>query len=283
MQQAQVNLLADMSAQPTTLMPGLVAATKSTDTVGSDGQRSPSPAAGASQPNGTQVTVTGTATDAGGGVVAGVEVVHRRRHRPGTRRPAPGPGPTPMSSTAPGSEQVQVRAVDDSANIGYSGSRAFAVACPCSVFGAAPAHRAHLAGRPAGDLDRRHVQRRAGHAVHPRLGRVRHRGALLQGHPGYSVPDVAEPWSITRQRLASATFTNESTWWSPGWESVSFLILGRGDGGYDVVVSSRICRGLRVRAGRTVSSAALQGTRFVWTEVGAVPAGVTATRARSAN
>ena len=32
MQQAQVNLLADMGAQPTTLMTGLVAATKSTDT-----------------------------------------------------------------------------------------------------------------------------------------------------------------------------------------------------------------------------------------------------------
>ncbi len=34
MQQAQVNLLADMSAQPTTLMAGLVAASRSTDTTG---------------------------------------------------------------------------------------------------------------------------------------------------------------------------------------------------------------------------------------------------------
>ena len=34
MQQAQVNLLADMGAQPTTLDAGLVAATKSTDTTG---------------------------------------------------------------------------------------------------------------------------------------------------------------------------------------------------------------------------------------------------------
>ena len=36
MQQAQVNLLADMGAQPTTLMAGVNAATKSTDTAGPD-------------------------------------------------------------------------------------------------------------------------------------------------------------------------------------------------------------------------------------------------------
>ena len=56
MQQAQVNLLADMGAQPTTLASGLVAATKSTDTTGPTVTIS-SPAAGSSQPNGTQVAV----------------------------------------------------------------------------------------------------------------------------------------------------------------------------------------------------------------------------------
>ena len=73
MQQAQVNLLADMSAQPTTLQPGLVAAAKSTDTTGPTVAIT-SPAAGSNQQNGSSVTVSGTATDSGGGRVAGVEV-----------------------------------------------------------------------------------------------------------------------------------------------------------------------------------------------------------------
>ena len=73
MQQAQVNLFADMGVQPTTLMTGLVTATKSTDTVGPTTTIT-TPAAGANRANGAQLTVTGTATDAGGGRVAAVEV-----------------------------------------------------------------------------------------------------------------------------------------------------------------------------------------------------------------
>jgi hypothetical protein len=66
MQQAQVNLLADMGAQPTTLMSGLVAASKTTDTTGPTVTVT-SPAAGSTQPNGTKVTLTGTASDTGTG------------------------------------------------------------------------------------------------------------------------------------------------------------------------------------------------------------------------
>ena len=73
MQQATVNLFADMGVQPATLSSGLVAATASTDTTPPTSTIT-SPAAGANLNDGAQVTVTGTATDAGGGVVAGVEV-----------------------------------------------------------------------------------------------------------------------------------------------------------------------------------------------------------------
>ena len=72
MQQAQVNLLADMGAQPATLMSGLVAATASTDHTAPTTTIT-TPASGASIANGASVTVTGTAADVGG-VVAGVEV-----------------------------------------------------------------------------------------------------------------------------------------------------------------------------------------------------------------
>ena len=73
MQQATVNLFADMGVQPASLQAGLVAATASTDAVAPTSVIT-APVNGAILPEGTAVNITGTATDAGGGVVAGVEV-----------------------------------------------------------------------------------------------------------------------------------------------------------------------------------------------------------------
>jgi hypothetical protein len=73
MQQATVNLLADMGVQPTTLQSGLVIATKSTDTMAPTSIIT-SPASGSTVASGAQVTITGTAADTGGGVLAVVEV-----------------------------------------------------------------------------------------------------------------------------------------------------------------------------------------------------------------
>jgi hypothetical protein len=77
MQQATVNLFADMGVQPGALQGGLVAATASTDT------QAPSsvitaPLAGASLPSGVPVTITGTAAEVGGGVRRGLD--GRREH-----------------------------------------------------------------------------------------------------------------------------------------------------------------------------------------------------------
>ena len=68
-----MNLFADMGAQPATLMSGLTPATASTDTTAPTSTIT-SPAQGATLSDGSAVTISGTATDAGGGVVAGVEV-----------------------------------------------------------------------------------------------------------------------------------------------------------------------------------------------------------------
>ena len=71
-QQAMVNLFADMGVQPSTLQATLTIATQTTD-------HTP-PASNISNVStttpveGQMVTVTGTATDAGGGVIAGVDV-----------------------------------------------------------------------------------------------------------------------------------------------------------------------------------------------------------------
>lgn len=71
-QQATVNVLADMGAQPTTLQSGLIAATQTTDKT-SPSSAITSPANGGTVTVGTPVTFTGTATETTG-VVAGVQV-----------------------------------------------------------------------------------------------------------------------------------------------------------------------------------------------------------------
>jgi hypothetical protein len=72
MQQATINLFADMGVQPATLQSGLIAATASTDVTPPISSIT-SPSNGASFPQGDTVTITGTASDVGG-VVAGVEI-----------------------------------------------------------------------------------------------------------------------------------------------------------------------------------------------------------------
>src|SRR5256886_6763472 len=68
--QATVNLLADMGVQPATLQGGLVPATASTDTIPPRSTIT-SPAPGTTVTAGSQVTVSGTAQDFGGGVAGG--------------------------------------------------------------------------------------------------------------------------------------------------------------------------------------------------------------------
>jgi hypothetical protein len=73
MRQATVNLLADMGVQPHTIQAGLVKASASADVTAPTSAINASSIAGILS-SGTPVTITGTASDAGGGVVGGVEV-----------------------------------------------------------------------------------------------------------------------------------------------------------------------------------------------------------------
>ncbi len=72
-QQAMVNMFADMGIQPETLQASLVLATQSTDFTAPTSTIT-SPVFGAHFVEGQRVTVSGTAVDFGGGVIAGVEV-----------------------------------------------------------------------------------------------------------------------------------------------------------------------------------------------------------------
>ena len=120
-QQATVNVLGDMGAQPATLQAGLVKATASGDKV---------PPTSHVDPTSRKVTngviqVTGTASDAGGGVVAAVEV-----SIDGGRSWHPAEGTTrwtyrgEVAASSPASPGVTVlsRAVDDSGNLERAGA-----------------------------------------------------------------------------------------------------------------------------------------------------------------
>jgi len=115
MQQATVNLLADMGVQPATLQAGLVAASASTDNLPPTSSIT-SPVAGATFQQGTAVTISGTATDTGGGVVGGVEVSvdGGATWHPATGRESWTFAWTPASS---GTVTIKSRAVDDSGNL----------------------------------------------------------------------------------------------------------------------------------------------------------------------
>ncbi|MBX3300743.1 MAG: DUF4082 domain-containing protein [Nitrospira sp.] len=115
MQQATVNLFADMGVQPSTRQPGLVPATASTDQVAPNSSFT-APAAGSSVTEGTRVTIAGTAVDSGGGVVGGVEV---STDGGTTWHPATGRESWSYSwkPTTVGSTIIKSRAVDDSGNL----------------------------------------------------------------------------------------------------------------------------------------------------------------------
>ena len=115
MQQATVNLFADMGVQPASRQTSLVAATKSADSTPPSSTIT-SPSNGTTTQAGTTINVTGTASDFGGGLVAGVEVSVDSGT---TWHPAIGTTNWSYSwrATTPGAFSILSRAVDDSANL----------------------------------------------------------------------------------------------------------------------------------------------------------------------
>ncbi|MCT9931983.1 DUF4082 domain-containing protein [Planotetraspora sp. A-T 1434] len=133
MQQATVNLFADMGVQPKSLMSGLNSATASSDHTAPT-STIVSPVANTSLNSGTTVTISGTALDSGGGKVGGVEV---STDGGATWHPATGRETWTYSWTATGSGTVNIktRAVDDSSNLETPGAgRNVTVNCPCTIF-----------------------------------------------------------------------------------------------------------------------------------------------------
>ncbi|MDX6355896.1 MAG: hypothetical protein QOF98_2799, partial [Streptomyces sp.] len=210
MQQATVNLFADMGIQPKSLQTDLVAATASTDTTGPVVTVT-SPAVGSTVPALKPVTITGTASDASG-VVARVEV-----STDGGTTWKPTTGLTSWSytwtPTTTGTPQIKVRAVDDSVNIGAVTSVPITVGpqqCPCTIWPASAVPSVLNSGD--------------GGAVE--LG-VKIRSTVpgsITGIRFYKAPynvgtHTGSLWSASGQRLATGTFTNET---ASGWQQLNF-------------------------------------------------------------
>ncbi len=215
MQQATVNLLADMGAQPATLMSGLAAATQSTDTTPPTSTIT-SPSSGASLADGSAVTISGTATDAGGGVVAGVEVSTdggTTWHPVGTMS-APATSVTwSYSWIAHGNPTTTIksRAVDDSGNLETPGAGVtVSVNCPCSIWGANVTPTTTDSGDPASiEVGVKFKTNEYGTITGIRFYKA---GTNTGTH-------IGNLWTSTGTLLATATFTNES---ASGWQQVNF-------------------------------------------------------------
>ncbi len=211
-QQATVNLFADMGVQSTTLRPGLVAATASTDGTAPTSAIT-SPAAGAILPTGTPVTVTGTAADVGGRV-GGVEV---SSDNGATWRRATGRDTWTytFTPTTSGTITLRSRATDDSANIGTPSTGtpvtvgSVPATCPCTIW---PSTATPAATDPDTNPVELGVKFRSSSA-----GFIT--GIRYYKPSASSGTHVGSLWSSTGTRLANVTFTNET---ASGWQQASF-------------------------------------------------------------
>jgi Domain of unknown function (DUF4082)/Fibronectin type III domain/Bacterial Ig domain len=215
MQQATINVLGDMGAQPTTLMSAMVAPTASTDTSPPTSSIT-SPNVGATVNDGSVVTISGTAADAGSGVVAGVEVSTDG----GTSwHPATITGQDNASVNwtyawnAHGypSTKIESRAVDDSGNLELpSDTRTVNVACPCSLWGTS----AVPFNIDTGDANSITVGVQFTTSQAMSITGLRfYKAATNTG------THIGSLWTSSGQLLTQATFTNET---ASGWQSVSF-------------------------------------------------------------
>jgi len=213
MQQATVNLFADMGVQPGTLQTGLVAATASTDITAPKSVIA-SPLTGTSIPNSSAVTISGTATDAN--TVAGVEI-----SVDGGVTWQVASGTTNWTFTwdplTPGVYTIKSRGFDDSGNLEAAGTTGknvitvtiTAAACPCHIFTTQTPLEGTSNDGPAIELGVKFRSSTAGTIT----------GVRFYKTTGNAGTHTGELYSSTGTRLAQAVFTNET---ASGWQTVTF-------------------------------------------------------------
>jgi hypothetical protein len=206
MQQATVNLLADMHVQPQTLQTGLVATSASTDTTAPT-SAIVAPASGTVASSGTKVTISGTASDTGG-QVAGVEI---STDGGVTWHRAVGMQSWTYSWTVGGAGEARLlsRAVDDSGNLGAPSSDVVVnVSCPCRLW-APTTVPTTPATSDAGPVE---VGIKFSADINGWISAIR----FYKG-TGNGGTHVGSLWTTSGNLLARATFTGES---ATGWQEV---------------------------------------------------------------
>jgi hypothetical protein len=207
MQQATVNLLADMGVQPTTLISGLVTATKSTDTT-TPTVTITSPTANQAINNGAAITVKGTAADVGG-KVGGVEV---SVDGGATWHVATGRTSWTYSTFATGNgvTNIMARATDDSANTSAPVTVSTNSSCPCTIFGQSVPTSASISEPGASiELGTRFTASSNGFIT----------GVRFYKASGNTGTHTGTLWTSDGQVLATGSFTGET---STGWQTLTF-------------------------------------------------------------
>jgi hypothetical protein len=218
MQQATVNLFADMGAQPGSIMAGLSAASMSTD-LSAPTVTITTPAHNASITTGTSVNISGTAAEVGGGQLVGVEV-----SLDGGTTWLPANGTTSWTfgwtpSTA-GTYSIRVRGFDDSGNMGVPGASGSSSNITVTVTGATtsattvfqPSDGAGSTLQQEGQplvLGMKFRSTSVGHIT----------GVRYYKAAGTTGVHTGTLWSGTGTKLAEATFSNES---ASGWQQTLF-------------------------------------------------------------
>jgi hypothetical protein len=216
MEQATVNIFAEMGAQPGTLQSDLVAAAVNPDTTGPSVSVT-APTSGSSVPVLSPLTVSGTATDSTGGVVARVEVSSDGGQ---TWQPATWGSDAAQVSwtytwtpTTQGPVTLKVRAENGNAYVGPVQNVPVTVGsqqCPCSVFPSTSAPTKVDSGDSNSvNLGMKFTTSQPGYITGVRF----YKAAANTG------THVGSLWTATGQLLASATFANET---ASGWQQVNF-------------------------------------------------------------
>ncbi len=214
MQQATVNLFADMGTLPATLKVGLVPATASTDhSLPTSIITSPLP--GATISRGSPTQVTGTAADTGGGVVGGIEI---STDDGTTWHPATGRASWSYTWQSPvaGSAIIRSRAVDDSGNLeSPSAGVNVTVSGGSSGNGGSVWSETTLPGLVDAGPDS---------AVELGVKFTSDTSGYINGIRFYKASTntgthIGNLWTSTGTLLATATFSNET---ASGWQQVNF-------------------------------------------------------------
>src|SRR6516225_1628336 len=209
-QQSMVNLFADMGVQPGTLQASLVLAQASSDHTSPTAVIT-SPSGGTNVIQGQTVTITGTASDVGGSVA----VIEVSTDGGATWHPAA--GTTNWSYTwqaaGPGTDVIEARAIDDSANLQLSPAtvsvNVTGSSTPSSLFTAS--------NTPASPNENEGQQVEVGVKFQSSVaGQIT--ALEFYRSPSDTGSDLLDLWSSTGNNLASVTFTNTA---ASGWQSVS--------------------------------------------------------------